>query len=72
MQRLGQDIRAAGRVLGWEMKEEGEGKILGSICIRKKHKAIVVITYNTTTFNITYSESNNLRYDKKAHLIHKN
>jgi hypothetical protein len=72
VQRLGQDIRAAGRALGWEMKEEGEGKIGGSIWVRGTHKAIVVITYNTTTFNITHSESNNLRYNKKSHLIHKN
>ena len=72
LQRISQNIKAAGRSLGWEMKDEAEGKIRGSIWLRGKHKAVVVITYNAETFNIRYADSINLRYNRTENTIHPN
>ena len=63
LKSIGQDIKAAGRGLGWKMKDIAEGKVQGILLVSGgKHKAVVVITYNTDTFNITYADSTNLRY----------
>ena len=54
------------------MLDEVEGKIRGKIWIRGKHQAVVVITYNAETFNITYAASTNLRYNPADNTIHAN
>jgi hypothetical protein len=70
MEEVGKAIKRAGRGLGWEMKDEGEGKIKGTLNIRT-HRAIVMIGYNTKTFNIDYVDSTNLNYNAGNSEIHK-
>ena len=73
LKSIGQNIKSAGRSLGWEMKDQAEGKIRGRLTVSGgKHKASVVITYNTDTFNITYVDSTNLRYRADEKTIHPN
>jgi hypothetical protein len=71
IQEVGKAIRLAGRTRGWEMKDVGEGKIRGTLRVRGKHTANVMITYNTKTFSIEYVDSENLLYDPKNNGIHK-
>ncbi len=55
-------ILRAGATLGWNMKEEKAGHIIGTIHLRK-HMAQVDIKYNTKSYSITYRDSQNLNYD---------
>lgn len=55
-------IKRAGAGLGWVMKEEGPGHMVGTLFLRD-HVAKVDITYNTKSFDITYKDSTNLNYD---------
>lgn len=64
-----QAIRRAGAALGWQMKEETPGHIVGTLSLRK-HVATVDITYNLTDFSIQYRDSTNLDYDGTT--IHRN
>ena len=64
-----QAIRRAGASLGWQMKEETPGHMVGTLNLRK-HQAIVDITYNLNEFSIQYRDSSNLDYDGTN--IHRN
>ncbi len=55
-------IISAGRSLGWIMKEQGPGQILGTLHLRS-HTAIVDINYDLTQYSITYNNSTDLDYD---------
>ena len=55
-------IITAGRSLGWIMKEQGPGHILGTLHLRT-HTAIVDINYDRTKYSITYNSSVDLDYD---------
>jgi hypothetical protein len=52
-------IIRAGATLGWKMRDEGPGKIIASIALRK-HMATVEIPYSTKEYSITYKDSVNL------------
>ena len=62
-------IRRAGASLGWQMKEQTPGHIVGTLNIRR-HMAVVDITYNLEEFDIRYRDSTNLDYDGTN--IHRN
>ncbi len=64
-------IKRAGIGLGWQMKEETPGHIVGTLHLRS-HVAIVDITYTLDDFSINYKDSNNLKYNAGNNTIHKN
>jgi hypothetical protein len=64
-------IVAAGVKRGWIIEKIGEGKMKGTLNIRK-HVAEIFVTYDKEKFNIEYADSKNLHYDPKDKTIHKN
>ncbi len=64
-------IQRAGLGLGWQMKEETPGHIVGRLYLRT-HMAVVDITYTLDDFSINYKDSNNLKYNAGNNTIHKN
>jgi hypothetical protein len=62
-------IVRAGSALGWRMQPVKEGHVVGTLHLRS-HTAVVDITYDTKTYNITYKDSMELNYDGTN--IHKN
>ena len=62
-------IMRAGAALGWQMKEEGPNKLVGTLMLRN-HTAVVDIPYSTTGYSIKYRSSVNL--DESGGNIHKN
>jgi hypothetical protein len=62
-------IVRAGGALGWQMKDEGTNKLVGTLMLRT-HTAVVEIPYSSTSYSIRYRSSINL--DEKDGNIHKN
>lgn len=62
-------IVRAGAALGWQMKDDGPGRIVGTLHLRD-HMAQVVITYSVQSYSINYLNSQNLKYDGGS--IHSN
>lgn len=62
-------IIRAGLVLGWQIREEGPGRLVGTLVLRT-HTAVVEIPYSATSYSITYKSSINL--DEGGGQIHKN
>ena len=62
-------IKSAGIGLGWQMKEETPGHIVGSLYLRS-YVAVVDITYTLDDYSISYKDSKNLRYDAGSNAIH--
>jgi hypothetical protein len=68
---IGEAIKRAGIGLGWAMKEQQPGKIVGTLALRT-HLAVVNIDYDTATYSINYADSSELKYDAAKGTIHKN
>lgn len=64
-------IQRAGAGLGWQMKAETPGHIVGTLFLRS-HMAKVDIIYTLDEYSITYKDSSNLKYNAAANTIHKN
>ena len=62
-------IVRAGSSLGWHMKEDGPGMLVGTLNLRT-HTAVVAIPYSPRAYSIQYRSSVNL--DEKGGTIHKN
>lgn len=62
-------IVRAGAALGWQMKEERPGMLVGTLNLRK-HVAVVSIPYTASSYSVQYRSSVNL--DEKDGQIHKN
>lgn len=62
-------ITRAGVGLGWTMKVEKSGQIIGTLNLRT-HTAVVTIPYSSTKYSILYKDSVNL--DQKEETIHPN
>jgi hypothetical protein len=62
-------IVRAGAALGWQMKDERPGMLVGTLYLRK-HVAVVAIPYTASSYSIQYRSSVNL--DEKDGKIHKN
>lgn len=62
-QLTGEQVRAAivraGSSLGWQMKEDGPGKLVGTLNLRT-HTAVVDIPYSPNSYSIKYRSSVNL------------
>jgi hypothetical protein len=72
LQDVSRAIWAAGKRLGWEMQEVRPGELTGTLRLRQ-HLAVVAITHDTSTFNITYTNSINLRqHDDQIHRNYNN
>ena len=71
MGNLEKAIIRAGLTLGWEVTPKEPGKAEAVLNIRR-HRAIVEITYDTTSFSIHYKDSINLDYDAREKTIHSN
>jgi hypothetical protein len=53
------------------MRVARPGQIVGTLNVRS-HTAVVDIPYSTKSYSITYSSSQNLKYDEAAGTIHSN
>lgn len=62
-------ILRAGAALGWQMKDEGSNKLVGTILLRD-HSAVVEIPYTSSNYSINYRSSTNLK--ESGGSIHKN
>ncbi len=62
-------IVRAGAALGWQMKDEGPGKLVGSLQLRT-HSAVIEIPYSANNYSIKYRSSMNLH--EQGGNIHKN
>jgi hypothetical protein len=62
-------IVRAGAALGWLMKDDGPGKLTGTLMLRT-HTAVVDIPYSPTTYSIRYKSSVDLQ--EAGGQIHKN
>lgn len=64
-----QAIIRAGNGLGWQMKIEKPGLIVGTLLLRD-HQAVVDIPFSTSAYSIVYRSSVNL--DQNGDSIHRN
>ena len=69
LEQVTKAIVEAGAGLKWTMAVVKPGQIVGTLNLRR-HTAVVDITYNTKTYNITYKDSVNLKYDAEKKTIH--
>jgi hypothetical protein len=70
MEEIGKAITVAGAGLGWRMKAQGPGHMVGTLSVRS-HIAVVDVKYNTETYSITYKDSSNLNHTEDGY-IHSN
>ena len=69
MTTVEQAIMRAGNGLGWQMKVEKPGLIVGTLNLRT-HTAVVDIPFTASTYSIIYKSSVDL--DQQGDTIHKN
>lgn len=69
LEQVTKAIQRAGVSLGWNMKVQEPGHIIGTLNIRS-HMAKVDIEYSKTGYSITYRDSRNL--EKSGDTIHSN
>ncbi|MDB5752832.1 MAG: hypothetical protein JWP65_3253 [Ramlibacter sp.] len=62
-------ILRAGSTLGWQMRDDGPNKLMGTLQLRG-HMAVVEIPYNSRSYSVKYRSSTGL--DEKDGNIHKN
>ena len=62
-------IIRAGTALGWQMKDDGPGKLTGMLYLRD-HTAVVDIPYSTSSYSIIFKSSVNLK--QSGDQIHRN
>jgi hypothetical protein len=71
LENIEKAIMRAGLTLGWQMAPKGPGRVEGVLNLRR-HQAIVDITFDTKSYNITYRDSTNLDYRATDKTIHSN
>lgn len=71
LEQVTKAIVEAGAGLNWTMAVVKPGQIIGTLNLRS-HTAVVDITYNTKTYDITYKDSVNLKYNAEKNTIHQN
>lgn len=71
LEQVTKAIVEAGAGLTWTMAVVKPGQIVGTLNLRS-HTAVVDITYNTKTYDITYKNSVNLKYNAEKNTIHAN
>jgi hypothetical protein len=71
MAEVDKAIRAGGASAGWIMMPGSVGAIEGSYA-QAQSRAVVAVTYDTTSFSIKYKDSVNLRYEGDKISVHYN
>lgn len=71
LEQVTKAIVEAGAGLKWTMAVVKPGQIVGTLNVRS-HTAVVDIAYDTKTYNITYKDSVNLKYNADKQTIHEN
>jgi hypothetical protein len=71
MENIGKAILRGGQTLGWQITSMGPGRAEGVLVIRR-HRAVIDITYDTSSFSIHYKDSVNLDYNAQERTIHSN
>lgn len=71
LEQVTKAIVEAGAGLKWTMAVVKPGQIVGTLNVRS-HTAVIDIAYDTKTYNITYKDSVNLKYDADKQTIHEN
>ncbi|MCA1779468.1 MAG: hypothetical protein LC637_08825 [Xanthomonadaceae bacterium] len=71
LEKVRDAIIRAGANRGWRMSPQGDGTILGTLDVRN-HVARINISYDRSSYNITYRESANLKHNPNRGTIHKN
>lgn len=71
LEQVTKAIVEAGAGLTWTMAIVKPGQIVGTLNLRS-HTAVVDITYNTKTYDVTYKNSVNLKYNAEKNTIHEN
>jgi len=46
----------------WQIADNGEGKLAGTLNVRNKHTIVVNISYTPESFSVTYKDSTNMKY----------
>ncbi len=72
LEQIGDAIKTATRNRGWNFSPISDMAIKAEILVRSRHKAIVEISYTTSTFSIQYKDSDILLYEKEDGKIHRN
>jgi hypothetical protein len=72
LEQVGEAVEKAIRNRGWNFSPVSNTTIEASILVRSRHKAIVDISYTTSTFSIQYKDSDVLLYEKEDGKIHRN
>jgi hypothetical protein len=62
LEQVEKEIVVAATSLGWSVKRVEPGKVTATLLVRQ-HRAVVDIGFTVDNFNITYSDSENLKYD---------
>lgn len=71
MSEISKAIQSAGNGLGWIMKEQYPGLIVGSLHVRD-HMAQIEIPFSNSSYSIRYKSSSNLKYNASNKTIHSN
>jgi 1-acyl-sn-glycerol-3-phosphate acyltransferase len=61
--QIAEAIIRAGAKTGWEITPTKDKTLFGTLHVRGKHRADVIISYNEKTYSITYKDSDNLDYE---------
>ena|SRR5690242_20250980 len=69
LDEIRQAILRAGTQLGWQMKADRPGHMVGTLALRT-HVAVVDIDYDRKSYSIKYKDSTNLEYNGST--IHRN
>lgn len=62
LEEIEKAIIRAGATLGWQMAPRGQGKVEGTLLLRK-HRAVVDVNYDAKNYSIKYKDSSELDYD---------
>ncbi|MGF1734838.1 hypothetical protein [Photobacterium satsumensis] len=69
-QQLIKKITKAGLVRGWQVEKESRNKLIAKIHVRS-HYVAVNITLNKDSYDITYHDSENMKYNADKDTIHR-
>lgn len=69
-QQLIKKITKAGLVRGWQIEKESEDKLIAKIHVRT-HYVAVNITLHKESYDITYNDSDNMKYNADKGTIHR-
>lgn len=69
-QQLIKKITKAGLVRGWQVEKESKDKLIAKIRVRSHYVAVNIILHKDS-YDITYNDSDNMKYNAGKGTIHK-